>query len=738
MALYPYLHIALRGEVNGKTDTIYSYPSEGSNIDPRWNSSTVEPGAAIKRFLNATECYVLQDSRLGHYFSYITRNAIHPERGYVMISVLIENGCALTGRALMSLFTNLSRTLIEEGDFSDDAVDDAIVRSGIHQEPLRSDAWAYQPPSGEKAPGEAAYRTYISQQELESIFSFPWQPEYSDYRCVIVVSAATSLRPGVKMPRITTPIRRIYSVVCPEGVTASSTQLYDGDKLELTYSAPGFDDHKETMIVGSDSPSAYTKYDGSTIYVRTAKQTGIRFERKTPVSVVSAKGTPIQGYTITMNGRSVNTMEPYIVFYEKDLRPGEEVSLVVRSTNFRTLKIKKPTEEMLATDSLKFVMQPDEKGITLRLDFGEGRIFEQQISIEKNTPEYNRLHSGSFHGFRAHRLVTSEDEGEIYNVDLRTPQRSGMGAAAVNQGSASHAYAAVSSKNERHYEPENNSPYKAPHFENVSADARGDGRPKSYGSLPEKEDDAHRDSMPSHAFDSQDHSTASDNDRHAHNSRHDRHDKKSKHHKHDNHDRYHNEDDNDGNNIIEMLEERLRSMTFYRSKGFMLTVIALVVIFIGILLFSGGSSDNETGELLAENDTAVVKNPEMPLTSESAPVNSSDMQADIDYLNSSDVWKLSQLRTQSARDLIKAIGDGDIDAVVNNDYFAVGGRATNVKAIDCADLIWRAKGSYSENANRRIMRQIVKGGNIDLKSFFGELSKHKPSEKFNDSPRPRK
>ncbi|MDE5954236.1 MAG: hypothetical protein K2G72_06100, partial [Duncaniella sp.] len=104
MSHYSYLHIALRGEIQGATRTIYSYPASGSDIDPCWNSTMVEPGAAIKRFLNANECYILQSSPLGHYFSLITRNTVSPERGYMMISILVENGCALTGRQLMNAF----------------------------------------------------------------------------------------------------------------------------------------------------------------------------------------------------------------------------------------------------------------------------------------------------------------------------------------------------------------------------------------------------------------------------------------------------------------------------------------------------------------------------------------------------------------------------------------------------------------------------------------------------------
>lgn len=462
MSHYSYLHIALRGEIQGATRTIYSYPASGSDIDPCWNSTMVEPGAAIKRFLNVSECYILQSSPLGHYFSLITRNTVSPERGYMMISILVENGCALTGRQLMNAFSQLKKVLIEDENLSDEAVDDALSQAGIPAEPLRLEAWKYHTPDESAPLAEAAYRTYISQQELESIFSFPCQPDYSAYRCIIVVAATTSLRPGVKMPRITVAIRKLYSVVCPEGVSASSTQVYDGDRLELSFAKEGFATCKENVIVGT--PSAYTKYDGSTIIIRTPAQTGIRFERRIPVRVMSAKGKQLNGYTITLNGRSVNTMEPYIELYEKDLQPGSEVEIVVKSNNYRPLKLKTPAEEMLVTEQLELVMQPVEQGVTLRLDFGDGRVFEQQISIEKNTPEYNRLHSGNFHGFRAHRQVT-QDDSEVYNVDVRITSRP----VAPNFESSD------SDTGEKET--------KAPIFENISADAKAE-RPKIDATLP--------------------------------------------------------------------------------------------------------------------------------------------------------------------------------------------------------------------------------------------------------------
>lgn len=686
MPQYPYLHIALRGELQGATRTIYSYPAAGSDIDPRWNSTLVEPGAAIKRFLNATECFILQSSPLGHYFSLIARSSYNPDRGFMMISVLVENGCALTGRQLIGIFHNLKKTLIDEENLTDAAVEEALADADVPEEPLRLEAWLYHAPEPGETISEAAYRTYISQQELESIFSFPYQPDYSGYRCIIVVSATTSLRPGVKMPRLTVPIRKLYSIVCPEGVIASSTQAYEGDSIELSFVKEGFSTHKEEVIVGT--PSAYMKYDGSTIVIRTPAQTGIRFERRIPFKVVSSKGSPVKGYVITLNGRPVNTMESYIELYEKDLEPGSEVDIQVQSTNYHPLRLKKPAEEMLVTDELLLELLPVEQGVILRLDFGDGRVFEQQISIEKNTPEYNRLHAGNFHGFRAHRQVT-EDDSEIYNVDVR-----------INSRPAAAEFEPAARKESSVETP---SPAKAPVFENISDEVRPE-RPVIDTTLPTSDIDnepqpeeqpAPRKRKP----------VITD---------------------------YEAVDDDE--------DERPDLSSGTRSRGIIRRLaigIAVIAVVVGAVIFLpqyvGGSDDPAPAdEIAAAEQEGETPAPEVrrELTEDEA--------ADIAYLNTYPVWEIDKMKSPMGKSLMEAILAGDIDAVVNNDYYTVTGRATNDKAILVADLIWRAKGSPSDKGNRRIMRSAAKNGAIDLKVFSDNLAKRRPAERENTAPRPSK
>lgn len=652
---YSYLHIALRGEQDAVTTTLYSLG--GVANDPiAWGRVTVEPGAAMSRFLNASECYVMQSmAGKGHFFSYITTT----ERGdYRMICVLVDDGCSLTGRRLNSMFEQLKQVLVDEERLDDDAVRQALRQADVPAEPVRLNSWKVQPAPEGARPQEAAYRTYISQSDLETIFSFPAQPEYADYRCVLVVSATTSLRPGVKMPRITVPIRKLYSVVCPEGVTASDEQVYDGDTLSITYEREGFNRHTEQITVGQ--PSAYTKYEGSTLHIRTATQTGIRFVRRVGINVISSKGKPVSGYTLTVNGRFLPTVEPVIELTEKDLSGEDGVEIAVQSTNFRPLKVKKSVEELLAADELELELQPVEQGFTLRLDFGDGRVFEQQIKLEKNTPEYTRLHSGYFHGFRAMRQVT-EDNSEIYNVDVR-PDAPHIG---VGQTTA----AGNAGNNQ------------APVYENVSSEQAPEER--------RPEIDTTRPTVGGYDNESDDYA-----------------------------------DDDDET------PSRRRGWIKWTSIG---VGIIAVITALALFLPRGTEFDVTPAEGTAEGasgEDAAVEQPLAPLTP--------DEQADVDYLNNNPVWKVDAVKSPMGTSLMQAIADGDIAALVNNDYFAVGDRCKNAKAAQLADLVWRAKGSPNEASNRSRLRKGIVDGEINLHKLVDNVAKVRPSENPNTEPRPKK
>ena len=676
MAEFSYIHIAYRGEETGVTRTLYSYSPAGSDVDPRWATSTVKPEAAIKLFLNATECYVLQSSPVGHYISLITRHTLVPAKGYVMISVLVDNGCSLTGRQTIAMFNSLKKLLIEDGNLTDEAVDDALMGAGIPKEPVKLEAWTYHEPAADKdhETVEAGYRTFISQKELEAIFSFPSQPEYEKFRCLLVVSATTSLRPGVKLPRVTTPIRKQYGVECPEGVTASSILVYDGDRLTLTYTKEGYGSHVETVTVGS--PAAYTKYEGPKILIRTAAQTGIQFIRKIPVKVVSANGEPLIGYTLKVNGHYVNTMDANIDFTEQDLVPGTIVEIEAASNNYQTLKMDIPAEEMLTTEQLTFELKPLQQEVTLDLNFGDNRRFEVELALEKSSQEYVNLRAGSFHGFRVHKEY--RDDREIYEVDIRAI------------GRHTEALSATSEKT-----------VLAPaEFENVSEENVG-RKPVIDTKLPTKSDDAAKEEPRHPKRKPVEITTETPADQ---------------------------EDDDDFDEVTPFLKRKSTKMALWG------ILVVLAVVLAAIFIPRGEEADVDP-EIQITQVNADGTPAEAPV--QVAPPTPEE-QTDIDYLNNNGAWTLSSLKSPMGLALVEALTNGDLNAIASNDYFAVKGRCTNGLANEVVDYAWKAFGSGSEAGNRKKIRNAAKTGTIDLGKLSDDLAKVRPSENINEQPRPQK
>lgn len=495
---------------------------------------------------------------------------------------------------------------------------------------------------------------------------------------MIVVPATASLRPGVKMPRITAPIRKQYSVVIPDGVTVSADSAYDGERLTVTFTRPGFDSHTETVTVGN--PSAFVRIEGSTIRIRQPRECGIRFTRRVGLSVKSAKGTPLNGYTISVNGRSVSTMEPFVEFTEKDLCESDKVEIKVASNNYMPVKMEKSTDEILATDRLEIVLQPIEQGVTLRLDFGDGRVIEQFISIEKNTPEYNRLHSGNFHGFRAYRMVTP-DHSEVYNVDVRFDGRP----VAPNFE--------TSRQEETGEQPQ--TPHTAPVFENISDRVASDRDPIDTA-VPTLPDSGETDST------------------------------------------------DENTEPADKPAGRMTKWILAAAAAIIVLVVVLVLVLPrGTKLDVAPEAEiipDDAATPAAVADPAVTPAvTDAPATSPAASpdVTSADFTVDVSYLNSNTVWDTSRLTSPQGRQLIEALSAGDIDAVASNDYFAVAGKCTNSKALSALNLMWRAKGSPTAKRITAEMKKAAQGGSVDLSKLIDRLARFQPVEAdANTMPRP--
>lgn len=677
---YNYIKLAVHGQYDGEVRTLYTYPSTDAAA---WENVLFDPTSVIKNFLNARECYVMWNNPSGHFFSLITRNPLEARTGYLLLTLRVDDGYSLTGRQIVNTLSALKKTLLEDGDRFDDAVTRCLEAVGIPHAGIRLDSWHHAAAASSPVVSGMCYRTYVSGQELETILSFPEQPDYNRFEKVIIIQATASLRPGLHIERVTSPVRKIYSLILPQGVTAAKTVVTEGERVTLTFAKPGFNSRRESIIAGVPSP--YVRYEGSAIRVKSPAESGMSFVRRVKLQVKSAKGGIVTGYTINVNGRPVNTMEPYLELSEHEMTPGSHTEINVASNNYRPLKVVKDSASLAAMETLELVLEPMEQGIRLRLDFGEGRIFEQNISIEKNTPEYSQLHSGYFHGFRAHRMTTPGG-AEVYNVDVRASNRP---TAPVFDNVSDR----VDTTQQR---------TKAPVFENVTRNSASAFGRKDDDKVEEKS--RNTSSRPAVRI--------------------------------------------GGNNLAYII-------------GAILAVAIIVLAFVFILpggndkkadadventdsLREATSFSGDPAELSKEAADKAAKEAEVKAKEEakpqektdepSAPAAGSIADEDVTYLNGNNSWKLADLKSQPAKDLIAAMQSGNIDAIVSNPFFK---NAAKGKADKVADMLWKAKGSPNEAGNLNALKKNVTAEGVNLHQLYEDLARVQPAkDKTNKAPRP--
>ncbi|MCM1109863.1 MAG: hypothetical protein NC336_01495 [Clostridium sp.] len=675
MAKFRYIAVALSEQNNRSRSTILTYGDAAS--DPSWQDTFPDAGQIFDFFLNARECYVQWTTQQGNFFSLIFRNPFASDGGLCMLTVMVEKGAALTGRQTLRALTSLRRKTIEEKQRSEAAVDDALSDAGVPVEPESFDSWRIDPTWHMKEHAAACYRTFVSVQELESFFTFPRQQEYEPYSRVIYVAATTSLRPGVNLAHIIQPLRNLYTIETPAGVESSRPAASSGDRIMLTYTREEFSPVREAIVIGR--PSMFVVYDGARIRVRSAAECQIAFTRRIPLKVTSARGGNISGYTVSVNGRPVSTVEPYLEISEQDLRSSAPVSIVVSSTNFEPLKIERRADELRTDTPVECVLQPVEQGITLRLDFGEGRIFELTMSLAKNTPEYSQLHSGQFHGFRAHRL-TVPGRGEIYNVDVRAAGKP-----------------------------------VAPAFDNVAGQRQPEA-PKIERAATATETPADKPAEEPQKKRHVDHAAAAEGARRR---------------------------ERRWNNMIGMIcgfillivviacaiiyfFPSFASLDFNRNRPSDVATTGdttLVAV--------------EAVTLIPVDSVAPVAEAETQTQPPVVMIPAADTGL-VAYLNRTKVWDCDSLSLYPGGETLReAFSKGDLNALASHPYFATPGACTNPEAEKLIDMLWASYTSPTERSNQRCVSRMAAKGQIDLHELFEESARFQASEK-NTLPRPGK
>ena len=518
------------------------------------------------------------------------------------------------------------------------------------------------------------YRTYVSPTELNRILTFPRQPQYTDYSDIVIVPA-TIVALDSNLPRLQGMPEALLAVICPKGVTAASDTAPANKPLTLTYSMPHF--RSVDITFTPDEPNCYATIQGPALVVKDALHAGIDF-RSLPCKcdVSMPDGTPVRQFSISVNGHPADMDGDKIIFRSADFHPSGSASLSVSSTNF-IAATRSITPDQINPDSpLHFTLEQEESSVLLRLNFSDSRVIEQRIAVGKSSPEYCQLRAGNFHGFRAHRLASPG--AETYNVDMTCA----MEAAAA--------------------------PKPKPVAETPVAREEPKPQPQKAVEKPQPKKPVQPEIV---------------------------------------------DFSNDTNVISDTEPEKPKAKRILTILGIILAIaVAAVLVWYLPKAIGGSAADDKVVDTAATTLSERVDTitPEAPVAAVSAEAtenvanesaessvaaNPEAEAADIAYLNSSKIWKRSDLKSDKYRALYDAITDGNINAIASSEYFATTGRATNANAVKMVDAAWSSLGTGTQKANERELRKMQKAGEIDLAKLYDNLARFRDKEP-NKTPRP--
>lgn len=586
-------------------------------------------------------------------------------------TMLVDRDVLLSGRPIVNFIKALKSHLYEGDELTSDNVDEMLTTAGFVADPLRSqyDAW------GNPTSGGVCCRVYSTPAELISILGFPRQKTYDHYRGVLIVPASATMIPGEELPLITQPVDKALMVVCPPGVTASAEAVNFSDHLKVTYTCEGFDPVQVMFEVGTTN--RYVRINGPALIVNSAAHAGIVFRRRVQYSVVSLGGGKVDTYTILINGRTASRSETGFEVTNIDFESGD-VTIVVSSTNYSTYSQTFTPESLEKATPLTIVLEPESMDILLRLDFGDGRVVEENVNIEKNTTEHNQLRAGWFHGFRAHRVMGATPE--TYNVDVRLTQEPNM-PAHVSEPVLPFDEPVVAVEDPvAEADPVGAETPVAPEYINVAVEDDRDSKPEKKKKAPKFTNMTIGGSNAAEEDDKPDYS---------------------------------------------------------KYLGYVKYVVVFLVFCLivwGVSKIVGGCGSDNAGAAGADSLTtdSVSQHPDSlsaatnPAGGVAAPAESEAESADVEYLNTNKLWRKDRLRSEKYKALFTAFESGDIDAIVNNDYFAVGGRAKNREAVKAIDNVWKTKGTPQEKAQRKLLASLSGKGMINIHKLYEEVARKMP------------
>lgn len=225
-------------------------------IKVEWSKDT----ALLDNFFDADEVFTITPTAEGWQYARVTRR-----HATVILTLAVKS--MLPGRTIAEILR-----LAGAYPDNEEELEAAMIKAGIPTHSFHAPGWMQ--PSVNSAAQGTALRTYLSVKDLETMLSFPFQQGSYPFERVVLASATLPAVPEAGFTRLGDRIERRYMVIYPAGVTPSSTSVVEGNKLTLTYTAPGCEPSVTHFTAGRTCP--FVTYNGAAIMVQPIEALGIK------------------------------------------------------------------------------------------------------------------------------------------------------------------------------------------------------------------------------------------------------------------------------------------------------------------------------------------------------------------------------------------------------------------------------------------------------------------------------
>ncbi len=384
------IKIALYGQFNNDTTYGFTFPDDFNSAmtmtaKEEWMRTISDPRDDARVFNTSRIYTVWKNADGGNYYGVIVPNKKDTRNGYILLVLYIDKQLPRSGTVIIDALAFLEKKLIEEGVRDKQMV--AQYVDGIRSQFIVDVSGAATAPAAKTQ--TRAYRLYSNEQELAELFYYPNQEAYAPYNRVLFVPQEAAPQNAIaNFQQLSNSIRRSYSILCPEGVSADRKTVTDDGKFVVTYTKAGYSPTQYEITVKNANSKLYT-IEGNTVRVKDAAEAGVTFKRKARFRVFSQTShQPVSPFLV--DGVRMQFDQEAVV------GDNEEMTFKIDASGFRTKTVKVRMADLMRDSFLVQVdLEPKEETVKIRA-YVDGKAVSGSAHMQADDPLLPYLRSAAY------------------------------------------------------------------------------------------------------------------------------------------------------------------------------------------------------------------------------------------------------------------------------------------------------------------------------------------------------